>query len=446
MRTLNKILSTYSDRNVQRVFFIGLFCGLPFLLTTSVLDVWLKEYGVSKTIIGFFAFLHCPYTLKFLWGPIFEKVHIPYLTRKIGQHKSWAMLSQIVLISSIIGIANSGPENLTHIMIFSVLCALAGGCQDVTLYSFLLNSTKKEDLGIIASIVNIGFKIGMFIAKSSTLYIAHYVSWKAAYLIMAGSLLFGIIFVLIINEPTVQVTKDDKKIQKLTSLLKLKLSIKPKTVNKLELALFECFYFPTKLFLRNKNWLLYMLLIMLYRIGDIMIVKMGKIFYLEIGFSTLDIANAVQVFGAVSSLLGGLVGGYLIKNNGLKKCMLFAAMIHAIVGLSLISLVYIGKNYFALYFVVFVEFTTGAAMSSCFIAFLYSLCSTGSKSTQFALLWAFHEGIATFIRVFAGGFSDIVGWTTFFITASLLFIPGIVIIIALIKKEKLDVSAKIKNI
>lgn len=436
MNTLNKILSTYSDRNVQKVFFIGLFCGLPFLLTTSILDVWLKEYGVSKTIIGFFALLHCPYTLKFLWGPIFEKVPIPYLTKKIGQHKSWAILSQIILIASIVGIACYAPENLTHVMTFSVLCALAGGCQDVTLYSFLLNSAKKDDLGIIASVVNIGFKIGMFIAKSSTLYIAHYVSWKAAYLTMAGALIFGIIFVLIANEPTVKATKDDKKIQKLTGLLKCKLAVKPKAISKLELVLFECFSCPTKLFVRNKNWQLYLLLIMLYRIGDIMIVKMGKIFYLEVGFSTLDIANAVQVFGAVSSLLGGLVGGYLIKSSGLKKCMLFASVIHAIVGLSLISLVYTGKNYFVLYSVVFVEFTTGAAMSSCFVAFLYSLCNAGSKSTQFALLWAFHEGIATLIRVFAGGFSDIVGWTTFFITASFLFIPGIAIIILLMKKEK----------
>lgn len=436
MSIFNEILQAYTSKNIKSVFYIGFFCGLPFLLTTGILDIWLKEYGVSKTVIGLFALLHCPYTLKFFWGPIFEKVPIPYISRKLGQYKSWAIVSQSILIISLVGIANSGPEDLYHTMLFATICALASGCQDMTLYTFLLNSAQKENLGIIATVMNFSFKVGMFIAKSSALYVAHYFSWKLAYLIMASSLLIGIAFVSSLSEPNKRMSKLDIKIYKLTEIFKKRRSENAKFLTKIELIFFECLFCPAKLFARNKNWYLYLLLIMLYRIGDFMIVKMGKIFYLEVGFTTLDIANAVQVFGTISSLLGGIIGGYIIKNSDIKKCMLFSSVLHAIVGLSLIILIYTGKNYYALYSIVFIEVTTGGAMNSCFLAFLYGLCNIGQKSTQFGLLWAFHEIAATVIRVLSGGYADVVGWQVFFITAALMFIPGIAIILVLIKREK----------
>ncbi len=434
LNIVTRLLATYLRKDISEVLFIGLFCGLPFLLTTSILDIWLKEEGVSNTVIGLFALLHCPYTLKFLWGPLLEKIPIPYLSKKLGQHKSWAVLSQSCLIICLAGIAYYSPNNLNHLMIFVFLCALANGCQDMTLYSFLLKNPKTEDLGLIATMMNFGFKIGMFISKSSVLYIAHYISWQAAYFTIAGSLLFGIIFVLLANEPEYEKSPDDKKIRRMTFFLK-NIIKKHGVIQQIKIVFFECLICPAKLFLRKKYWKLYILIIMLYKVGDIMIIKMAKIFYMEIGFSTLDIANAVQVFGTLSSFIGGIIGGLLIRSNNLKKCMLWAAIIHSLIGLSLILLTYTGKSYIALYSIVFAEVSTGGAMSSCFLAFIYSLCKTGSRSTQFAVLWAFHESFGILFRTFSGWYSDIVGWHVFFVTSSLLFIPGIIVVLFLLKSE-----------
>lgn len=438
---VTRVLSTYLRKDISEVLFIGIFCGLPFLLTTSILDIWLKEEGVSNTVIGLFTLLHCPYTLKFLWGPLLEKIPIPYLSIKLGQRKSWAVLSQLCLIICLFGIAYSTPNNLEHLMTFVFLCALANGCQDMTLYSFLLKNPKTEDLGLIATMMNFGFKIGMFISKSSVLYIAHYISWSIAYLTITSSLLFGIIFVLLTKEPEYDKSSDDKKIKRMTSFLRNALK-KDGFISKIKVIFFECLICPAKLFLRGKYWKLYMLIIMLYKVGDTMIIKMAKIFYMEVGFSTLDIANAVQVFGTLSSFIGGIVGGFLIKNNNLKKCMLYAAIVHSLVGLSLICLNYTGKNYIALYSIVFAEVSTGGVMSSCFLAFIYSLCRTGSRSTQFAVLWSFHEAFGILFRTVSGWYSDIVGWSAFFVTSSLLFIPGIIFLLFLIKSES---SNEIQN-
>jgi PAT family beta-lactamase induction signal transducer AmpG len=46
---------------------MGFACGLPLLLTVSVLQAWLSEEGVDLSTIGLFALVGLPYTLKFLF-------------------------------------------------------------------------------------------------------------------------------------------------------------------------------------------------------------------------------------------------------------------------------------------------------------------------------------------------------------------------------------------
>ena len=49
---------------------MGFSCGLPLLLTISVLQAWMAEEGVDLTLIGMMALVGLPYTLKFLWAPV----------------------------------------------------------------------------------------------------------------------------------------------------------------------------------------------------------------------------------------------------------------------------------------------------------------------------------------------------------------------------------------
>ncbi|MCP4367942.1 MAG: AmpG family muropeptide MFS transporter, partial [Deltaproteobacteria bacterium] len=51
---------------------MGFSCGLPLLLTISLLQAWMKEKGVDLTVIGLMALVGLPYTLKFLWSPIVD--------------------------------------------------------------------------------------------------------------------------------------------------------------------------------------------------------------------------------------------------------------------------------------------------------------------------------------------------------------------------------------
>ena len=51
---------------------MGFACGVPLLLTGSVLQAWMTEEGVELSVIGLFSLAGLPYALKFLWMPVLE--------------------------------------------------------------------------------------------------------------------------------------------------------------------------------------------------------------------------------------------------------------------------------------------------------------------------------------------------------------------------------------
>src|SRR3989338_7207538 len=104
---------SFFDKRILSIFFFGFSSGLPFLLTLSTLTIWLKELEVSNTTVGLFVGTTFPYMFKFLWGPIVDQVKIPLLEPLLGQRRSWALISQIAIVSMVINLGFSHPE--THI-------------------------------------------------------------------------------------------------------------------------------------------------------------------------------------------------------------------------------------------------------------------------------------------------------------------------------------------
>ena len=62
---------------------LGFSSGLPLALSGSTLLVWMRECGVDLGTIGLFALVGTPYTLKFLWAPLVDALHVPLFTRAL---------------------------------------------------------------------------------------------------------------------------------------------------------------------------------------------------------------------------------------------------------------------------------------------------------------------------------------------------------------------------
>jgi PAT family beta-lactamase induction signal transducer AmpG len=80
---------------------MGFASGLPLPLTFATLSFWLAEAGVSRTNIGLFVLVGFAYNYKFLWSPVLDSVPIPWLTRRLGRRRSWALVIQALLMVAI---------------------------------------------------------------------------------------------------------------------------------------------------------------------------------------------------------------------------------------------------------------------------------------------------------------------------------------------------------
>lgn len=431
---VNDFIKSYFNKDVYIKTFVGFSCGLPAMLRLSVLDIWLKDCGVSNALIGFFSLLHWPYWFKFLWAPFIERIDFPCLSKKFGRRRGWAIASQCLLFIGIFGMAFCDPKtSLGTLLGFASLVAFADGCQDVSMYAYQLDGVQNKTMGVSASVFIFGYRMGMFFAKSLTLYLAHFLDWNSAYHVMAFAMFLCTVFVLGLHEPVINNEKEERHLDELAK----KYVVGDGVLDEIKRRIYECLICPFKLFMEQDGWKISLALIFTYRIGDRILQKMSKLFYIDVGFSLLDIANAVQVFGTVATIVGGLIGGYYVKCVGIKKSMFYLGIIHSFASFSYLALTQTGANLPTLYFTVFIENTTGGALTTTFIAYLYSLCNHRAyPATQYALLWAFYELGGMLCRSISGIVADFLGWFWFFIVIPVLFVPGLLILWKMIQKEK----------
>src|SRR5881296_1942605 len=97
--------SVYLQPRVLIVLFLGFSAGLPLALSSSTLLVWMREAGVDLGTIGLFALVGTPYTLKFIWAPLVDALHVPLFTKAFGRRRGWLLFSQLLLIAAILLLA-----------------------------------------------------------------------------------------------------------------------------------------------------------------------------------------------------------------------------------------------------------------------------------------------------------------------------------------------------
>src|ERR1700729_748599 len=113
--------AVYLQRRVLIGMVFGFSSGLPLALSGSTLLVWVRESGVDLGTIGLFALVGTPYTLKFIWAPLVDALHVPLFTRRFGRRRGWLVFSQLSLIIAILLLALTDPARAPLAAAFAAL-------------------------------------------------------------------------------------------------------------------------------------------------------------------------------------------------------------------------------------------------------------------------------------------------------------------------------------
>src|SRR5664280_3721115 len=134
-------LAVYLKPRVLIVLFLGFSSGLPLALSGATLLVWMRESGVDLGTIGLFALVGTPYTLKFLWAPLTDALHMPLFTRAFGRRRGWLVCSQLFLIVSILLLALTDPaRSPLFVALGALLVAAMSSPQHILVAAFRAES------------------------------------------------------------------------------------------------------------------------------------------------------------------------------------------------------------------------------------------------------------------------------------------------------------------
>ena len=395
---------------------MGFSTGMTIAILSSI-DIWLALNGVSKTTIALFVLCKIPYTIKFIFVPFIES-HKPFKFLPI--RKGWILFSHTGIIISILAIAFSNPSesNILTIFILSLMLMLSNALQNVTAYNFQIDRVYNEDLGFVTSVVTFGYRIGILFSTAGVLLLSNYVGWRYAFIIYACVSFISSISFFLRKEPL----HNDFMKTGAVAINKIFSKKKISTIRKLFIRTIIIPLMSTK----NKVQIISVMLILaIIKIPDDMAHKMARLMYLEIGFSTLEIAHYVNNIGFLSTIAGGFIVGFLVKIFGVQKTLTMSVFIHAATFLCYVLVWEIGHNVLVLSFTIMSENITGGMLMSAFIAKLYTLSATAkSPSFMYSFLWCLYNVISMSSVAVSGFMVEKIGWVNFFFTMMFVAIIG----------------------
>ena len=426
-------LSIYTQPRVLGMIFLGFSAGLPFLLVFSTLSAWLSDSGISRSVIGFFSWVGVTYSVKVFWAPVIDRLPLPFLTRVLGRRRSWMLVAQIGIAIGLICMANTDIHLHTQTLaLCAVAVAFCSATQDIVVDAYRIEAVTAEFQGAMSATYVFGYRLALLVAGAGAFYIAEYTNWQTVYWVMAAIMSVGITTTLLIAEP--QVSKD-KAAQLLEQKLEASLGIKEQTTL---WARFVAWFVDAvispfvEFFTRNgKLALLILALIGLYKMSDITMGVMANPFYLELGFSKKEIAEVTKIFGFFMTIFGASVGGILVARYGIIKPLLLGAILVCVTNLLFAMLAVSEPDLIYLAAVISADNLSGGIASSVFIAYLSSMTNSAYTATQYAVFSSLMTLPANLIGGFSGLMVDKFGYQLFFIYASVLGVPAVLLVILL---------------
>lgn len=421
-----KASKIYFDRRMIVMTLLGFASGFPMSLVTSTLSLWLSKSDISKKTIGIFSLVKTPYSFKWLWAPVVDRFNVPFFG-KLGRRRGWAIVTQILLLLSILGMSQVDPR--THIYLlafFAVLVVIASASQDIVLDAYRIETFEPKEQAAGTAMFVLGYRIGMLFSGAGALWLIHStgMGWNSVYVIMALGSFVGIFTILFVKEPKAEILAPLEGV-----------SYKEKMRNFFETSVKE----PMLDFMQRSNWKIILLFVFLYKMSDAYMGPMAYPFYNEMGFTEGEIAKVTKIYGMIATIFGGIVGGLIASRYNIYKTLLIGGVLQGLSNLMFVVQSYAGHNVDYLTVTITIENIAGGIGTAAFVAYLSSLCNVKYTATQYALLSSFMSLLRDIVSASSGYLLVATSWPTFFYITTLMAIPGL-LLLPFIKDKKLKPS------
>jgi MFS transporter, PAT family, beta-lactamase induction signal transducer AmpG len=404
---------------------MGFASGLPLALTGATLSLRLADIGVSLTAIGLFTLVRFSYSCKFLWAPLIDGLPIPLVTTRLGRRRGWALTLQAALALAILALGLTDPlANPWPTVLAAVVVAFLSASQDIVIDAYRIELLRPEEQGAGAAATQWGYRFGMLASSAGALYAASFGGWTFAYMLMAALMLVGIVTVWLTPEPVgiggaAPITGNSP-------------------AERLRAWLGRAVVAPFADLVRRYGAAglgLILLFTILYKLGEAVAGTMANPLYVLLGFTKVEIATVAKIYGVAATLAGVAAGGILVARLGVLRALLVAGMLQMLSNLMYVVQVLVGHDVAVLALTIGTENLTNGMGSAAFVAYLSGLCNVAFTATQYALLTSLASIGMNLVSASGGYLADQLGWIPFFLIATLACLPGLGLLLWIMRRE-----------
>ena len=363
--------------------------GLPFGIATELLPVYYRQRGVSLTDIGLLTVIAVPWTFKFLWAPLVDR---------IGTYKRWLLGVQIGLAVTMLALLLADPVRAMPLL-WVVLVAMAtlSATQDIVVDAYTIRLLDTREYGAANGMRVTAYRVAMLVAGGLLLAAAGRLGWPTIFVIAAATMLALTAVSLTIPTSDVAGASTPGGVRGLVDPLRELLSLPAAGA--------------------------VLLFVLTFKLGDLSLIPMTKPFWVDRGFSTESIGAASTV-GIVAAIAGALTGGALTTRWGIFTALWSLGLVQALSNLGYLGASRMPAEASVMYGTILLEQFTAGLGTAAFLSFLMSLCSKRYAATEYALLSALFRVGGIIAGAISGAITQHVGYATYFLITFLLSLPA----------------------
>jgi MFS transporter, PAT family, beta-lactamase induction signal transducer AmpG len=418
----SKTFRPYIRKAPLVAFLLGISSGFPLTLLIATMSFWLAKVGIDTATIGFAVALGIPYTIKFLWAPLVDKLPVPFLTKTFGQRRGWLFLIQALLFGAVwqLGASNPQPGDMGQFALWALITAFLSATQDIVIDAYRIEILDEEEFAHGTASNQFGYRTGNLIAGAGTIYFASAeglgLGWATGYGLTAFCIVPAVLGALWIGPGSF--------VDRFASAS----GMKPRE------WLTEAVVNPFREFLSRHGAFLILGFVLVYKVGDAMGQTMLGPMIVDLGFADLDYVSANKLWGFAALIIGSALGAPFILWLGMGRALLISGLMMMFSNLMFMILASVGPNYWMLVAAIATENVTSGIGLTVFATYLSGLSSIAYTATQFALLSSFAGVGRTFMSGPAGILAEKFGWFGFWGFTVLAAIPGMILLWVLWRK------------
>lgn len=376
--------------------------GLPLALVITTVPAWLSDQGLSPSEIGLLQLAGLPWSFKFLWAPALDRIRPPLL----DQRRGWILLMQLLMIPAVGALALVDPRAATAVGLATVLIAVVSATQDVAMDAYAVELMRPAEQGPGNALRVTFYRLAMIASGGLAIAAADLVPWPVVFGALALSFVPALALTALAEPPEASAT-----------------TRRPRTFA-------ESVREPLRGLWARPGVMPLLAFILLYKLGDNLASSMVPTFFIQhLHVSLTELGTLQKGVGLGMTVLGTLLGGFLLPRLGLVRALWVFGVLQAVTNLTYSAAAWAEGARPVVYAAITAENLVGGMGAAALVTVLTRVTDRRYAAAQFALL----SSVAALSRSLAAAPSGVLvealGYTRFFAASALFAVPGLLLLL-----------------